>query len=473
MCEVIRHRGPDDEGVHVEPGVGLGMRRLSIIDLATGHQPIANEDGTVLDRLQRRDLQLPRAARASSTRRGHRFTTTSDTEVDRPRLRGVGPTSAFERLRGMFAFAHLGRARRTLLLARDRLGIKPLYYTEHDGRLCLRLGAEVAPRGAGAVEREIDPEALDHYLAVPLHAARPGHLPRRAQAAARARPRAGATDGRRVARYWDVAGRRRRAPRSDERRRSSSLRACCATRSGRTWSATCRSARSCPAASTRASSSALMAEAVDRAGQDLLDRLRRAGVRRARARARRRAALRHRAPRVRRATRRARRSSSGSSGTSTSRSPTRPAIPTLVRVGARAPPRHGRAVGRRRRRAVRRLRPLPAAPAGGAVRSAGAARARDAPPASRRGAAAARGARASASSATSRATPTSRYVDAVAFFSPEDRRSAARPRRYGAARRGHAGERDARASRPRCGTCRRVSRHDAVRLRAPTCPRTC
>ena len=66
MCEVIRHRGPDDEGVHVEPGVGLGMRRLSIIDLATGHQPIANEDRTRLDRLQRRDLQLPRAPRASS-----------------------------------------------------------------------------------------------------------------------------------------------------------------------------------------------------------------------------------------------------------------------------------------------------------------------------------------------------------------------------------------------------------------------
>src|SRR4051812_18642313 len=80
MCHVIRHRGPDDQGVRVEPGVGLGMRRLSIIDLATGHQPIGNEDGTAWI-VFNGEIYNYRDLREELLGRGHRFTTTSDTEV--------------------------------------------------------------------------------------------------------------------------------------------------------------------------------------------------------------------------------------------------------------------------------------------------------------------------------------------------------------------------------------------------------
>ena len=161
MCDVIRHRGPDDEGLHVEPGVGLGMRRLSIIDLSTGHQPIHNENETVWI-VFNGEIYNYRELRAELEREGHRFYTSSDTETIVHAYEQWGE-DCFRRLRGMFGIALWDRTRRTLLLARDRSGIKPLHYVEHGGRLYF--GSELKSLiAAGAVDTTLDVEAVDHYL---------------------------------------------------------------------------------------------------------------------------------------------------------------------------------------------------------------------------------------------------------------------------------------------------------------------
>jgi asparagine synthase (glutamine-hydrolysing) len=159
MCDVIRHRGPDDEGVRVEPGVGLGMRRLSIIDLATGHQPIGSEDGAV-QVVFNGEIYNFRQLRSELAHAGHLFATTSDTEVIVHGYEAWG-RGVFERLRGMFGIALWDSRARALWLARDRAGIKPLYYTEHEGRIFFwsELKSLLA---AGVVERRIDPQALEH-----------------------------------------------------------------------------------------------------------------------------------------------------------------------------------------------------------------------------------------------------------------------------------------------------------------------
>jgi asparagine synthase (glutamine-hydrolysing) len=128
MNDQLFHRGPDDAGYLVERGVGLAMRRLAIIDLSTGQQPVHNEDKTV-SVVFNGEIYNYRDLRAELQAKGHRFSTTSDTEVlvhlyEEHRERCV------DRLRGMFAFAIWDRPRQALLLARDRLGIKPLYYAE-------------------------------------------------------------------------------------------------------------------------------------------------------------------------------------------------------------------------------------------------------------------------------------------------------------------------------------------------------
>ena len=120
MCEVIRHRGPDDEGIHVEAGVGLGMRRLSIIDLSTGHQPIHNEDETVWI-VFNGEIYNYQQLRRELEAAGHRFYTSSDTETIVHAYEQWGER-AFARLRGMFGIALWDRRSRTLLLARDRAG---------------------------------------------------------------------------------------------------------------------------------------------------------------------------------------------------------------------------------------------------------------------------------------------------------------------------------------------------------------
>jgi asparagine synthase (glutamine-hydrolysing) len=162
MCRTIVHRGPDDEGIFTGDGAGLGTRRLSIIDLAGGHQPLSNEDGTIWISHNGEVYNFPEL-RDELIALGHRFSTRTDTETLVHAFEQWGDDFV-QRLRGMFAFALWdGRARR-LLLVRDRLGIKPLYYTSlDDGSLVFgsELKAVLAHPG---VRREVDPRALDLYL---------------------------------------------------------------------------------------------------------------------------------------------------------------------------------------------------------------------------------------------------------------------------------------------------------------------
>jgi asparagine synthase (glutamine-hydrolysing) len=161
MCTVIRHRGPDDQGVFVDSGVALGMRRLSIIDLSTGHQPIHNEDRTIWI-VFNGEIYNFRELRAELAASGHRFYTSSDTETIVHAYEEWG-TAAIGRLRGMFGLAIWDMRSRTLLLARDRIGIKPLHYATVNGRLYF--GSEIKSLlEAPDLPRDIDLDALDHYL---------------------------------------------------------------------------------------------------------------------------------------------------------------------------------------------------------------------------------------------------------------------------------------------------------------------
>ncbi len=162
MCDVIRHRGPDDEGIHVAAGVGLGMRRLSIIDLAGGRQPIHNEARTIWV-VFNGEIYNYRELREELESHGHRFYTSSDTESIVHAYEQWGD-DAFRRLRGMFGIALWDGPNRTLLLARDRAGQKPVHYVERGERLYF--GSEIKSLiAAGAVEPRLDVAALDHYLA--------------------------------------------------------------------------------------------------------------------------------------------------------------------------------------------------------------------------------------------------------------------------------------------------------------------
>ena len=131
MCEAIVHRGPDDEGLFVKAGVGLGMRRLSIIDLAGGHQPVFNEDKTVWI-VFNGEIYNFLELRPELERRGHRFTTHTDTEVIVHLYEEYG-SECVQKLRGMFAFALYDERAQRLLLVRDRLGKKPLHYAVQNG----------------------------------------------------------------------------------------------------------------------------------------------------------------------------------------------------------------------------------------------------------------------------------------------------------------------------------------------------
>ena len=128
------HRGPDDGGVHIEPGVGLAHRRLSIIDLSNGHQPLFNEDGSVVVVYNGEIYNFPELT-TELLAAGHQFRTHCDTEVIVHAWEEWGE-ACVDRFRGMFAFAIWDRNQGSLFLARDRLGIKPLHYALlSDGRL--------------------------------------------------------------------------------------------------------------------------------------------------------------------------------------------------------------------------------------------------------------------------------------------------------------------------------------------------
>jgi len=163
MNQTQAHRGPDADGLHLEPGVGLGHRRLSIIDLATGQQPLFNEDGSVVV-VFNGEIYNYQALIPELTALGHVFRTKSDTEVIVHAWEAWGE-ACVERFRGMFAFALWDRNRETLFLARDRLGVKPLYYAVlGDGQLIF--GSELKSLAAHpGLARELDPLALEDYFA--------------------------------------------------------------------------------------------------------------------------------------------------------------------------------------------------------------------------------------------------------------------------------------------------------------------
>lgn len=184
MCQTIVHRGPDDEGIYAQGSVGLGMRRLSIIDLSGGHQPIHNEDQTVWVVFNGEIYNFP-DLRQELESRGHHFCTHSDTEVIVHLYEEMG-AECIGKLRGMFAIALYDKKRESLLLARDRLGKKPLHYAVSHNRILF--GSEIKTILAVAPElAEISNEGLLQYFYFgyindPLTAFRgihklpPGHL---------------------------------------------------------------------------------------------------------------------------------------------------------------------------------------------------------------------------------------------------------------------------------------------------------
>jgi asparagine synthase (glutamine-hydrolysing) len=161
MTTVQAHRGPDGEGFACRGGVGLGHRRLAIIDLVTGEQPMASDDGTVW-LVFNGEIYNYRELRSELEDRGARFRTSSDTEVILRAYEAHGP-ACVERFRGMFSFAILDERARRVFLARDRVGIKPLVYA-WDGRRLLFASEIKGILEASEVSREIDPEALGEYL---------------------------------------------------------------------------------------------------------------------------------------------------------------------------------------------------------------------------------------------------------------------------------------------------------------------
>ena len=212
MCQTIVHRGPDDEGLYVKGSVGVGMRRLSIIDLAGGHQPVHNEDKTIWTVFNGEIYNFPEL-RPELESRGHHFYTNTDTEVIVHLYEDLG-AECVQKLRGMFAFAVYDESRRRLLLARDRLGKKPLHYALLGNRLLF--GSEIKALLAAAPElSETDPEGLLQffyygYIPDPLTAFTrikklpPGHLLELANGQIKVRQ------------YWDLPAYGTQEPHSEE-----------------------------------------------------------------------------------------------------------------------------------------------------------------------------------------------------------------------------------------------------------------
>ena len=161
MRDVISHRGPDDAGIYVDALAGLGHRRLSIVDVSAGHQPLSNEDGSIWI-VFNGEIYNHADLRPELEAAGHRYHTRSDTETIVHGYEAWGD-ACVDRLRGMFAFALWDSRRKRLLLARDRMGVKPLYWAHVDGRLLF--GSEIkAILESGMVERRANEAALPELL---------------------------------------------------------------------------------------------------------------------------------------------------------------------------------------------------------------------------------------------------------------------------------------------------------------------
>ncbi|HKP91374.1 MAG TPA: asparagine synthase (glutamine-hydrolyzing), partial [Thermoleophilaceae bacterium] len=161
MCDALEHRGPDSRGVHRSDGSGLAIQRLRVIDLDTGDQPIYNEDRSVAVVLNG-EIYNYRELREELRGRGHELATRGDTEVIAHLYEEEGP-SCVRRLHGMFAFAVWDARRRQLVLARDRVGKKPLFYSERAGGLSFASELRSLIRDP-EISREIDHQAMDSYL---------------------------------------------------------------------------------------------------------------------------------------------------------------------------------------------------------------------------------------------------------------------------------------------------------------------
>jgi asparagine synthase (glutamine-hydrolysing) len=201
MCEVMKHRGPDDEGFFVEGRVGLGMRRLSIVDLSTGQQPISNEDGSIVI-VFNGEIYNHRALREQLILRGHHYRTQSDTETIVHLYEEYGK-DCVQQLRGMFAFAIWDGKRKSLFIARDRLGIKPLYYRLTPQNFIFGSEIKVLLAHPG-VQASFNRNALPEYLGFGylsgeetfyegVHKLMPGH-----------RLEIGAQGDLRIEQYWDL-----------------------------------------------------------------------------------------------------------------------------------------------------------------------------------------------------------------------------------------------------------------------------
>jgi asparagine synthase (glutamine-hydrolysing) len=162
MCRTLSHRGPDDEGLYIDGSAGLAMRRLAVIDVAGGHQPVRNETGTV-HAVVNGEIYNHRELRAELVRRGHRFASGSDCEVVPHLYEEYGDEFA-TRLEGMFAVALWDAERRQLVLTRDRAGIKPLYYSIGSRRLIF--GSEIRAITAAGTGTTLDSQALSSYLSL-------------------------------------------------------------------------------------------------------------------------------------------------------------------------------------------------------------------------------------------------------------------------------------------------------------------
>src|SRR6516225_1760652 len=200
--DAMAHRGPDDEGFHLDGELGLGNRRLSIIDLPGGHQPLSNEDGTIWITFNG-EIYNYRELRIGLESRGHRCRTSTDTEAI-VHLYEDHELGCLDHLRGMFAFAVWDSRRRRLLLARDRLGIKPLFYRLEPHRLLFASELR-ALRTLASTAFEVDPQSVYdffgfRYIPAPRTLYRgvekllPGHL------------MVADAKGARTSAYWDIPG---------------------------------------------------------------------------------------------------------------------------------------------------------------------------------------------------------------------------------------------------------------------------
>lgn len=161
MCERMKHRGPDSEGLWLDETVALGMRRLSIIDLHTGEQPVYNEDKSVVV-VMNGELYNFREVRADLEKRGHKFVTNSDTEI-LPHLYEEYGEAMLDEINGMFVFALWDKRQQKLLIARDKFGEKPLYYGVFDNKLIFASEPKVLLANP-AVKPEINTDSLRQFL---------------------------------------------------------------------------------------------------------------------------------------------------------------------------------------------------------------------------------------------------------------------------------------------------------------------